>query len=143
MFDLLREKYHGARQDLLQYRRRAVALGSWGNEREAEQLLARLHMAVGNVTTAMDHLVNSGIPDAAKEAHKHFPDLPDHALDWQPPADLAVRPIWERTCAFALTERMADVLTNTAAGAWIDAALSEVATPARGHLASPRPPGRP
>ncbi|MFF3453729.1 hypothetical protein ACFYXH_05245 [Streptomyces sp. NPDC002730] len=22
-----------------------------------------------------------------KKAYKHFPDLPDHALDWQPPAD--------------------------------------------------------
>lgn len=131
MFDLLREKYHDARQNLLQYRRRAVALGSWGHECEAEQLLARLHVGVGNVTTAMDHLVNAGIPNAAKEVHKHFPELPDHPLDWEPPADLAARPVWERTCAFALAERMADVLTDTSASAWADAALSEVATPVR------------
>ncbi|WP_157881300.1 hypothetical protein [Streptomyces phaeochromogenes] len=130
MFDLVREKFHDARQHLLQYRRRAVAMGSWGHQCEAEQLLARLHMKVGNTATAMTHLMNSGVAESAKAVRTFIPDLPAQALDWPAPEDLASRPTWERTCAFAITERMADALTDSSARTWIDAALQEVATEA-------------
>lgn len=130
MFDLAREKFHDARQHLLQYRRRAVAIGSWGHQCEAEQLLARLHMKVGNTATAMTHLMNSGAAESAKAVRTFIPDLPAQALDWPVPEDLARRPTWERTCAFAITERMADALTDSSARTWIDAALQDVATEA-------------
>ncbi|MET8697157.1 hypothetical protein ABZV65_31980 [Streptomyces bauhiniae] len=123
MFDLAREKFHDARQHLLQYRRRAVAMGSWGHQCEAEQLLARLHVKVGNTATAMTHLMNSGVADTAKAVRTFIPELPAQPLDWPTPQDLATRPTWERTCAFAITERMADALTDTSARTWIDAAL--------------------
>ncbi|MGP2441366.1 hypothetical protein [Streptomyces sp. JW3] len=130
MFDMVREKFHDARQHLLQYRRRAVAMGSWGHQNEAEQLLARLHMNVGNTTAAMTHLMNSGAAGTAKAVSTFIPDLPAQALDWPAPEDLAGRPVWERACAFAITERMADALTDTSARTWIDAALKEAATEA-------------
>ncbi|MFD5748962.1 hypothetical protein [Streptomyces sp. NPDC127033] len=130
MFDLVRQKFHDARQHLLQYRRRAVAMGSWGHQCEAEQLLARLHVKVGNTATAMTHLMNSGVAESAKAVRTFIPDLPAQALAWPAPQDLASRPTWERTCAFAITERMADALTDSSARTWIDAALQEVATEA-------------
>ncbi|MGW5036080.1 hypothetical protein ACWEQW_32985 [Streptomyces nigra] len=139
MFDLAREKFHDARQSLLQYRRRAVALGSWGHQYEAEQLLARLHMRVGDTTMAMSYLMNSAAASDAKAARSFLPDLPDQALQWPPPDDLAARPVWERTCAFAIAERMADVLTDVSARCWIDAALQEAARPATRRAGTPTP----
>ncbi|MET8012895.1 hypothetical protein ABZU86_13360 [Streptomyces sp. NPDC005271] len=128
--DAADEKFHDARQGLLQYRRRAVAMGSWGHQFEAEQLLARLHLKVGDTRMAMNYLMNSGAASTAKDVRRFIPDLPAQALHWPPPHDLVNRPMWERTCGFAIAERMADALTDTSAGAWIDAALHEVATPA-------------
>ncbi|MFJ4031507.1 hypothetical protein [Streptomyces griseoluteus] len=127
MFELAREKFHDARQHLLQYRRRAVAMGSWGHQYEAEQLLARLHMKVGNATTAMTHLMNSGAAGTDTAVRGFIPELPAQALDWPAPENLAKRPVWERTCAFAVTKRVADALTDASARTWIDAALHEVA----------------
>ncbi|KUL53269.1 restriction endonuclease [Streptomyces sp. NRRL S-1521] len=85
MFDLVRGKFHDARQHLLQYRRRVVTMGSWGHQCEAEQLLARLHMKVGNTTTAMTHLMNSGVADTAKAVRTLIPALPAQDLDWPAP----------------------------------------------------------
>ncbi|TGA87983.1 restriction endonuclease [Streptomyces sp. MZ04] len=129
MAALIRGKHHDARQDLLQYRRRAVALGSWSHEREAEELLARLYTDIGETKQAMNHFVNAGVANAAKQARTFFPTPPGEALDWAPPSGLRNRPVWERTCAFALARRMADILTDDAAKAWIDEALREVEAP--------------
>ncbi|MFI5638448.1 hypothetical protein ACIA8H_13635 [Streptomyces goshikiensis] len=129
MATLLRGRHQDARQDQLQYRRRAFALGSWAHEREAEELLARLYAAVGETVQAMNHLINSGIANAAKQVRTFFPALPREALAWPPPEDLRDRPVWERTCAFALACRMADVLTDNAAEFWIEEAIREVEEP--------------
>ncbi|MER5774564.1 HEAT repeat domain-containing protein [Streptomyces sp. NPDC002039] len=129
MATLLRGKHQDARQDQLQYRRRAFALGSWAHEREAEELLARLYTAVGETVQAMNHLINSGIANAAKQVRTFFPALPPEALAWAPPADLRDRPVWERTGAFALAGRMADILTDSTAEVWIEEAIREVENP--------------
>ncbi len=139
LFDLAREKFHDARQSLLQYRRRAAALGSWSHQYEAEQLLARLHLKVGDTTMAMSYLMNSAAASNAKAVRGFMPDLPDQALQWPPPDDLATRPMWERTCAFSIAERTADVLTDVTASAWLDAALQEVTGPATRTAGTPTP----
>lgn len=142
MLDLLRDKFHEARQSLLQYRRRAVALGSWGHERDAEYLMARLHMKVGNVTQAMRHFVHSGVTATAKEVRRFLPELPNEPLAWQPPEGLDTYPAGNRSCAFAITARVADLLPDDAARMWIDAALQELDAPpsrTRGSTSSAEP----
>ncbi|MFC8663974.1 hypothetical protein [Streptomyces sp. NPDC057199] len=135
---LLKEKYPDARQALLQYRRRAVALGSWTHEHECEPLLARLYAQVGEPLLALEHLTVSDGSTVRRVKGEIVAGLPEQPLKWLPPHDLSARPPWERGCAFLVTAAVADLLPDNAASTWIDAALCELEAGAR----RPARPGR-
>jgi hypothetical protein len=121
--DLLDDSLPDALAALRRYRRRAVTLGDWAGERQAEIRLGDLYAAAGEPMTASEHFITAGEADRLSELPRR---LPEQTLPLKVPPGLAGMPAWERAAACSFAGAAADLLADSDAIDWAEATLAEV-----------------
>ncbi|MFD3997127.1 hypothetical protein [Streptomyces sp. NPDC058583] len=111
------------REALVQYRRHAVASASWNAEREALELLGRLHLEHHLAHDAAGPLIASASTKLLDELAEHLPEKP---TDLPPPPRWQDLPRWKRKSMFLGARSMADLMPNQQARAWANLALEEI-----------------
>ena len=121
--DLLDDSLPNALAALRRYRRRAVTLGDWAGEREAEIRLGDLYATAEEPVTAIEHFITAGEADRLTELPRR---LPEQTLSLPVPSGLADMPAWERAAAFSFAGAAGDLLADSDANDWAEATLTEV-----------------
>lgn len=129
-------KLPDALEAIRMYLRRAVTLGDWSDEREAQEHLGKLLVETGDPMRAMDYLISAG---AREDIEKLAADLQDGPLEFPLPDDLTTWPTWERACAFTLVAGIGDLLSDADARSWAGAALVEIRAALPAPLGMPNP----
>ncbi|MFC9797220.1 hypothetical protein ACFVJI_31830 [Streptomyces sp. NPDC127584] len=121
----LANRVHSAerRQALTQYLRHSVASANWSAEREAHELLGRLHLEHKLFSQAADHFIKAGNGKLLKELRSRLPEEP---FDLPVPRDWADLPRWKRKNIFLSALIAADLMPDPQARAWADLAMQEI-----------------
>ncbi|MET9347584.1 hypothetical protein [Streptomyces termitum] len=119
------------RQALTQYLRHSVASASWSAEREAHELLGRMHLEHKLFSQAVGHFTKAGTSKLIQELSEHLPDAP---LDLPVPHDWTDLPRWKHQSMFLTARTLADLMPDAQVRAWADLAMQELS-----GLATARP----
>ncbi|MEU0403767.1 hypothetical protein ABZ318_26755 [Streptomyces sp. NPDC006197] len=111
------------RAALVHYRRHAAASAGWSAEREAHELLGRLHLDHHLAHDAVGPLVAAG---STKLLHELVEHLPEEPADLPQPLGWPDLPRWKRKSLFLAARTMADLMPDQQARAWADLALKEI-----------------
>ncbi|CAL9388161.1 hypothetical protein [Streptomyces sp. enrichment culture] len=111
-------------QALTQYLRQATVSAAWLEEREAHEILGRVHLDNGEPVAAVSHFISAGADKALESLSGRLPEEP---LSLQVPEDLPDQPRWRRHGTFIAVQAAADLLPDDDARTWADAALTEIA----------------